>query len=153
MEKKNEQKMDPNFKFEVSRTAGGENVKLCFACGTCTAVCPVAGIDQEFNPRKIIRQILLGMRAQVLKSPVIWRCIQCYACYATCPQNVKFRDVVKALREMAVREGYVSSATAAEIQNLALPVKVHGELVKALLTDRSAYDDLKKRIEECLGKK
>lgn len=101
-----DQTLDPQFKYDVARHPGGENITLCYACGTCTACCPVAAVDEEFNPRKIIRQVLLGQRKQVLSDPVIWRCIQCYACTSQCPQHVKFRDVLRALREMAVAEGY-----------------------------------------------
>ncbi len=99
--------LDPQFKYDVAAHPGGQNVTLCFSCGTCTAACPVAAIDSEFNPRKIIRQVLLGMRKEVLSDPVLWRCVQCYACTSQCPQNVKFRDVMRALREMAIAEGFV----------------------------------------------
>jgi heterodisulfide reductase subunit C len=98
---------DTKFKYEVAQEPGGENIKLCFACGLCTASCPVADIDPRYNPRKIIRMVLLGMRREVLSSDLPWLCTQCYTCQAHCPQNVKFSDVMKALRNMAVREGYV----------------------------------------------
>ncbi|MBE0416067.1 MAG: heterodisulfide reductase, partial [Dehalococcoidia bacterium] len=44
---------DTKFKYDVAEEPGGENIKLCFACGLCTASCPVADIDPEYNPRKI----------------------------------------------------------------------------------------------------
>ena len=149
MEKqKEEQKLDANFKFEVSAAPGGENIKLCFACGTCTATCPVAAVDEEFNPRKIIRMVLLGMRKEVLSSPVIWRCVQCYACTAKCPQNVKFRDVMKVLRDMAVKEGFADPSVLAEMQRLDETVmKLRGRLVEKLLNDRAAYENALKGME------
>jgi heterodisulfide reductase subunit C len=52
--------------------------------------------------------VLLGMRQQVLSSDFIWLCSQCYTCYAHCPQNVKFTEVMIVLRDMAVKEGYVN---------------------------------------------
>ena len=143
--------LDPKFKFDVAAYPGGENVKFCYACGTCTASCPVSGIDDEFNPRRIIRQVLLGMRKQVLSSPVIWRCVQCYACYATCPQNVKFRDVMKALRAMAVKEGFVDAGVAEEVQRLdVFAQKVRRDLVNTLVADRGAYETRKQRVEASL---
>lgn len=99
-------KLDPNFKYEIAAKPGGENIKKCFACGTCTAGCPVFHVEHEYNPRKIIRMILLGMREQVLSSKVIWLCAQCYTCSANCPQDVDFSDIMFALRDMAVKEGY-----------------------------------------------
>lgn len=141
--------LDPKFKFDVAAYPGGENIKLCFACGTCTAACPVAGVDEEFNPRKIIRQVLLGMRRQVLSSPLIWRCIQCYACYATCPQNVKFRDIIQALRAMAVKEGHVDAGRIKDLQELTtLSLKAHLNSINKLVTDKAAYEARRKSLEE-----
>ena len=92
------------------RRPGGENLRKCFACGTCTAGCPVFHVEHEYNPRKIIRMILLGMREQVLASKTIWLCSQRYTCSANCPQDVDFSDIMFALRDMAVKEGYAPAA-------------------------------------------
>jgi len=140
--------LDPRFKYDVSCYPGGENIKLCYACGTCTAGCPVADIDPEFNPRKIIRQILLGFRKEVLSSPLIWRCVQCYSCTAKCPQNVKFREVMRALREMAVAEGYAEPALIREVEEIdRLSQKVRHDMAVFLVADRSKFEILKKNVE------
>lgn len=139
-----EKDLDPDFKTQVAAHPGGENIRLCFACGTCTAGCPVSEIDEAFNPRAIIRQVLLGMRKEVLSSPAIWRCVQCYSCTAKCPQNVKFREIIKALREMAANEGFVEPALLDDIEELGrFSQTVRRNLVNALLTDRAAYDKMK----------
>jgi heterodisulfide reductase subunit C len=141
--------LDSQFKYDVAAHPGGENIKLCFACGTCTAGCPVSAVDAEYNPRQIIRQVLLGMRKELLSSPVIWRCVQCYSCTAKCPQNVKFRDVTRALREMAVAEGYVDADLPQEIEQLdELSQKLRRDLVNVLLTNRKRFKKLKKAVEE-----
>ena len=98
---------DPNFKYEISKFPGGQNVRLCFACGTCSAGCPVREIDERYNPRKIIRMVLLGMRERVLSSEFIWFCSTCYTCRERCPQGVRLTDVMTALKNMAVKEGYI----------------------------------------------
>ena len=149
MEKIDGRNLDSRFKYDVAAHPGGENIKLCFACGTCTAGCPVAEIDKEFNPRKIIRQVLLGMREEVLSSPVIWRCVQCYSCTAKCPQNVKFREIIRALREMAVEEGFANAALIEEVEELnLLSQKLRRDMVKALVSDRGKFDKLMKNVEE-----
>jgi heterodisulfide reductase subunit C len=98
--------LDPSFCDEVASLPGGEHIRKCFACGTCAAGCPVTDIDEEYNPRKIVRQVLLGMREEVLSSPLIWFCLVCYRCYARCPQKVNFTDVMRVLRYLAVKGGY-----------------------------------------------
>jgi len=100
-------KLDPNFKYEVAAEIGGANINRCFACGTCTAGCPVREIDEKYNPRKIIRMVLLGMREHVLKSDFIWLCSTCYTCYDRCPQGVQLTSIMTALKNIAAREGYI----------------------------------------------
>lgn len=102
--------LDSNFKYEVAAEIGGANINRCFACGTCTAGCPVREIDEKYNPRKIIRMVLLGMRERVLKSDFIWLCSTCYTCYDRCPQDVQLTSIMTALKNIAAREGYIHPA-------------------------------------------
>ena len=135
--------LDPHFKFEVASRPGGENIKACFSCGTCTATCPVSQIDPEFNPRQIIRQVLLGLRDEVLSSPVIWRCVQCYGCYAKCPQNVKFTEVMAALRRMAVEASCVPASLLEQVEQLDhFAHELRRDLVKVLLNDPQRFAKL-----------
>ena len=99
--------MDAHFKEEIASQAGAESFMRCFTCGTCTASCPVAEVHEEYDPRKIIRMAILGMRKEVLSSDILWMCSRCYTCHALCPQNVKFTDVISILRDMAIKEGNV----------------------------------------------
>lgn len=99
--------LDPDFKYEVAAEIGGAHINRCFACGTCTAGCPVREIDEKYNPRKIIRMVLLGMRERVLKSDFIWLCSTCYTCYDRCPQDVRLADIMTALKNIAAREGHI----------------------------------------------
>jgi len=130
--------LDTKFKYDVTNEPGGENIKLCFACGLCTASCPVSDIDQKFNPRKIIRMVLLGMRKEVLSSDFIWFCIQCYNCQGHCPQNVDFADIMKALRSIAVREGYVAPSFVEKVKEIdVFCQKLRHEMVSAIIGSRS----------------
>lgn len=108
----------PKFKYEVANEPGGENIKLCFACGICTASCPIREIDSHYNPRKIIRMVLLGMKDRVLKSDFIWFCSGCYACTERCPQGVRFTDVMNAIKNLAVKQGYIHQAFSQQINIL-----------------------------------
>lgn len=154
MEKIDSKDLDPQFKHDVSVHAGGENLKLCFACGTCTAGCPVAEVDNEFNPRKIIRQVILGMRKEVLSSAVIWRCVQCYSCTCKCPQNVKFRQIAKALREMAVAEGFADASLIEDAENLGkFAQKIRRDLTNVLIADKAKFDKLKNQLGDITSSK
>jgi len=129
---------DPNFKYDVSAQPGGEQIKVCFSCGTCTAGCPVTEVDERYSPRKIIRQVLLGQREAVLSNELLWYCETCYACSAYCPQNVKFGDVMRALREMAVAEGYWTPEFLQRMRNVdRLAHDLRLDLVRAALEART----------------
>lgn len=103
-------KLDLKFKEEVSDVPGGENIKRCFQCGTCAASCPIHELDERYNPRKIIRMIILGMRDRVLSSDFIWLCAACYTCHERCPQDVRITDVMNAVRNLAVKNGYIHAS-------------------------------------------
>lgn len=102
-------KLDPKFKYEVAKEPGGEGIRYCFQCGKCTATCPIRRFEPIYKPRQIIRAALLGLREVVLSSDVIWLCATCFSCTERCPQGVKLTDVMRALRNIAVREGHIHS--------------------------------------------
>ena len=110
-------KLDPDFKHRVAEELGGEHIKKCFACGICSARCPIEKIEPEYNPRKIIRMILLGLEDELLKEEFLWHCSTCYTCQESCPQRVNFTEVIFALRNLAVRKGLAPAGMAAA-QNL-----------------------------------
>jgi heterodisulfide reductase subunit C len=114
---------DPEFKNLIAAKPGGEMVTNCFLCGTCTAGCPISGLRSEFNPRKMMRMILLGMKDQVLSSPEIWQCLQCHICVAHCPQDVRFADIIRVLRELAIEEGKFNKEFAKETEKMDLDLK------------------------------
>ncbi len=118
MEEINLSELDTKFKYEIAAQPGAENFVHCFSCGTCTATCPVAEVNEDYDPRKIIRMAILGMRKQVLSSDIIWMCARCYTCYARCPQKVNFADIMEVLREMAVKEGYAPKERLSQIDDL-----------------------------------
>jgi len=128
--------IDNNFKNTVAKHPGGEHVLDCFLCGTCTAGCPVSEIDDGFNPRKIMRQILYGMKDETLSDGEIWKCCQCHICVAHCPQDVRFADIVRVLREIAVSEGVYDSDIAEKVKDIDNQTqKQRLELVNNLLSN------------------
>lgn len=145
--------LDAGFCDEVASLPGGENIRKCFACGTCAAGCPVTNIDEEYNCRKIIRRIILGMREEVLNSPVIWFCIMCYRCYARCPQEVNFTDVMRALRHLAIKYNYAPPdmlANSDDVDRLAQTIR--RDLIKNTIEGRKkVIEELKAKIGQVSG--
>ena len=111
-------KMNPEFKNEVAKEPGADHIKRCFACGTCSVICPVFAVEEKYDPRKIIRMIILGMKDEVLKSDLIWLCSGCYSCYELCPRDVKLTNVMSTLRNMAVKEGHIPPLMTLSIDQL-----------------------------------
>jgi len=127
-------KKDLSFKNQVKHTPGGANVLACFLCGSCTAGCPVNEIDNGYNPRKIMRMILLDQKEEVLGLKELWKCNQCHTCVAHCPQDVRFADILRALRELAISGGYASASLEAEVKAIDLETrKARLEKIRGLL--------------------
>ena len=118
--------LDPNFKYEIAEEPGGKHIRRCFSCGTCTASCPVRAVTDRYNPRKIIRMAVLGLKEEVLSSDFIWLCSSCYTCYERCPQDVRITELMNAIKNIAVREGHLPPAFRAQVDLL----RVHGRLIE-----------------------
>jgi heterodisulfide reductase subunit C len=112
--------MEPTFADQIAAEPGGAHVRRCFACGTCTASCPVREVTERYDPRRIIHMALLGLKQQVLSSDFIWLCSTCYACHERCPQDVRITELMHAIKNIAVREGHIHPSFRAQgdlIQN------------------------------------
>ncbi len=101
------EKTVPGFRDEVAAKIGLQEIKPCYSCGSCTGVCPVREVIEDFDPRRLIHMIVLGMRQQVLASDLIWFCCGCNSCYFVCPQAIRFSRVAAELQKTAVDEGFV----------------------------------------------
>jgi heterodisulfide reductase subunit C len=112
----NLQDLDPRFKDEVAAEPGCQHLWRCFACGVCTATCPVSELTPDFSPSQIIRQVLYGQRAALLSSPALWHCARCARCSFQCPQDVRFLDIIQGLRNLALRDGFISPDRVARLE-------------------------------------
>jgi heterodisulfide reductase subunit C len=129
--------LNPGFKYEVAEKPGGGHIKSCFACGVCTGGCPVAEIDDRYDPRKIIRMVMLGMKERVLSSDFIWFCSLCNTCSFICPQDVRFSEAMEVLREMAVQEGYVHPSFPKTLKEIEAFVQtIRDRMVTAIIAKR-----------------
>ncbi|MBU0485458.1 MAG: 4Fe-4S dicluster domain-containing protein [Proteobacteria bacterium] len=98
--------INSNFSSEVIALPGGEHLNRCFSCGACSGACPVSQAIPDFDPRKIIHMIRMGLKEQLLTSDLLWFCSKCRSCVFVCPQDVRFADIMVALKELALDAGY-----------------------------------------------
>lgn len=98
---------EPDTEFiKLIKKTGGPNIQNCYQCGTCSGSCP-AGARTNYLVRGIIRKALLGLKQDCISAPELWYCTTCYTCTDRCPQDVNPTDVIKAIRNIAVAEGYM----------------------------------------------
>jgi len=130
--------VDFTFKEEVAAQPGGENLKRCFACGSCTLSCPVAEVEESYSPRRIIHMILLGLKEEVLSSKAIWYCLTCYRCQVRCPQEVKYPEIMRVLRKLAVEQGYVEPGFVQAVQDIDRKAQEHRRKLLKNLIEKDA---------------
>lgn len=107
---------DPDFIKELAAEAGGEGLSACFTCRTCAASCPISALNERFNPAKIIRMALYGLKEEILESDFIWFCSSCYACQERCPQGVTITDFITLLKNLAVKKGHAPAGIKAQMK-------------------------------------
>jgi quinone-modifying oxidoreductase subunit QmoC len=96
--------IEPDLKFiKDVGIVGGEDVKKCYQCATCSVVCPISPVNRPF-PRKEMIATSWGLKDKVLKSADPWLCHNCGDCSTRCPRQAKPADVLAAIRAQAIIE-------------------------------------------------
>ncbi len=106
--------MNPGFSADVMALPGGEHLNSCYSCGACSGACPVSQAIPDFDPRKIIHMVRMGMEERLLDSDLLWYCSGCRSCVFVCPQEVSFADIMGALAKLALKKGYITPAQLVE---------------------------------------
>ena len=84
---------------------GGTTLVRCFNCGNCTAVCGLSQGEHVF-PRRVIRQLQLGLERRLLESTDPWLCYYCGQCSDTCPRQAEPGELMMAARRwLTARRG------------------------------------------------
>ena len=101
---KYEAERDHEFAQWVTKQTGGENLRHCIQCGTCSSTCPLS-LYMDYTPRRIINLAREGFKKEVLSSFTIWLCASCYACRVECPKQIQVTDIMYMLKRRAIQEG------------------------------------------------
>ena len=86
------------------RKLSGENTYLCYQCQKCSVGCPTAHA-MTYRPAQIMRAVQFGLEEMMLQDASIWRCLTCETCGTFCPNDLHPREVIEALRCMAMENG------------------------------------------------
>jgi heterodisulfide reductase subunit C len=103
---------------EVTSEPGGEALWRCLACGTCSAGCPVREVEPDFDPRVIVRLVMLGSDEVFGRGDLLWLCAGCNTCDERCPQGVHLPSLIRAVRNVGVRRGAIPATIAAQVDLL-----------------------------------
>ncbi len=97
-------KLQPDMEFaQELAEVGGDSVKKCYQCATCSVACPVAPANSPY-PRKEMVWASWGMKEKLKGDIDLWLCHNCGNCSDLCPRGARPADVMSAARNMVYRE-------------------------------------------------
>ncbi len=113
------------------KEVGGDTLKKCFQCATCSVVCPLSSDGDPF-PRREMIYAQWGLKGKLISDTNVLLCHQCGDCSTHCPRGAKPGDVLGAIRAYAYKfygwpKGLAELATSAK--NLPILVGVPAAII------------------------
>jgi quinone-modifying oxidoreductase subunit QmoC len=98
------ERIKPDLQFVKDlQAAGGEAVKKCYQCATCSVACPLAPPENPF-PRKEMVWAQWGLKDRFEGDIDIWLCHNCQTCSDLCPRGARPGDLISAIRNTTYRD-------------------------------------------------
>jgi heterodisulfide reductase subunit C len=89
---------------DAIRAESGQDARLCYQCGKCSAGCPVhAWFD--IAPNRMLHLLQLGEFETVLTSRSAQLCASCFACSMRCPKEIDVGRLIDAARNICYERG------------------------------------------------
>jgi quinone-modifying oxidoreductase subunit QmoC len=117
--------------------SGGEDLKKCYQCATCSVVCALSPEDAPF-PRRQMLHAQWGLRDRLIGDPAVWLCHNCRECSERCPRGARPGDVLGAVRSQVIRDlafpafmGRLAAAPSALALLFLLPVVIFALMAAA----------------------
>ncbi|MCA1987017.1 MAG: 4Fe-4S dicluster domain-containing protein, partial [Desulfovibrio sp.] len=96
-------RITPDLEFiKELQAVGGESVKKCYQCATCSVACPISPSGNPY-PRKEMIWAQWGLKDRLLTDIDVWLCHNCGTCSDLCPRGANPGDLLAAIRNMTYR--------------------------------------------------
>ena len=96
--------VEPDVRFvKQLKRLGGDTLKKCYQCATCSVVCPISPEEKPF-PRKEMIAAQWGLKDKLVGNMDVWLCHQCNDCSTYCPRGARPGDVLNAVRAYSIQE-------------------------------------------------
>ena len=117
---------------------------LCLDCGKCTGSCPLARVDLDYSPRRIVERVVYGEAETVMGDPHLWACMTCGLCSDRCPSDVDFTQFIVEMRAEAFQRGergiYAHNGILQEVMRIQT-LNVHQDRTRWLTDELQTSDD------------
>jgi CoB--CoM heterodisulfide reductase subunit B len=103
-------------------------LRACAECGACVDDCPVARADPTYDPNALVKLLAEGRVDEVLHSPELWKCVECYTCAELCPNKYDQMNILRQAKHLAMAAGLAPQAALDGVKTF----RETGQLTQAL---------------------